>query len=428
MRRLLTVLLSFIAFGATAQTTQLLGGPGIKVLNRGDFQADSILYLPRTLVTSRTPTQAGALRYQASDSALYQWTGTAWRKAGGGDVDTLLLSTRAWRQKGIDSLASVRIGGSGTINRHAKFTASGTIGNGGIADTASAVTMALTATNRVLINTSIDAGYQFDVSGSMRNTTSALLATSSGNVGIGTTSPLYGLDIRKDGVPLAISSTNGNGIQLMFSNASNATPRFYLGSGGANTLQFFNGSAGLIATMNATGLSLNTNQAPTTALDVYGASTIRGTLTNVVSAIGVQTLHNVANTRSDSAGNYARQLYTSGAVNIGAIQAGFRGGTATAQRVMEFYSGGDLNNPAMIMRGDAEILMGYTTDQGAFRLQVNGVAFANDGLRTGAPAGGTAATWKLGTVATVSPTSPNRTIEVDIGGTIYYIHAKTTND
>jgi len=49
-------------------------------------------------------------------------------------------------------------------------------------------------------------------------------------------------------------------------------------------------------------------------------------------------------------------------------------------------------------------------------------------IKTAAPAGGTAAAWKLGTVATVSPTSPNRTIEVDIGGTIYYIHAKTTNN
>jgi hypothetical protein len=49
-------------------------------------------------------------------------------------------------------------------------------------------------------------------------------------------------------------------------------------------------------------------------------------------------------------------------------------------------------------------------------------------IKTAAPSGGTAAAWKLGTVATVSPTSPNRTIEVDIGGTIYYIHAKTTNN
>jgi hypothetical protein len=49
-------------------------------------------------------------------------------------------------------------------------------------------------------------------------------------------------------------------------------------------------------------------------------------------------------------------------------------------------------------------------------------------IKTAAPSGGTAANWKLGTVASVSPTSPNRTIEVDIGGTIYYIHAKTTNN
>lgn len=55
-------------------------------------------------------------------------------------------------------------------------------------------------------------------------------------------------------------------------------------------------------------------------------------------------------------------------------------------------------------------------------------ALESASLKTDAPAGGTAATWKLGTVASVSPTSPNRTIEVDIGGTIYYISAKTTND
>jgi hypothetical protein len=34
----------------------------------------------------------------------------------------------------------------------------------------------------------------------------------------------------------------------------------------------------------------------------------------------------------------------------------------------------------------------------------------------------------LGTVNTVSATSPNRTIQVIINGTTYYIHAKTTND
>jgi hypothetical protein len=55
-------------------------------------------------------------------------------------------------------------------------------------------------------------------------------------------------------------------------------------------------------------------------------------------------------------------------------------------------------------------------------------ALESASLKTDAPTGGTAATWKLGTVASVTPTLQNRTIEVDIGGTIYYISAKTTND
>jgi hypothetical protein len=49
-------------------------------------------------------------------------------------------------------------------------------------------------------------------------------------------------------------------------------------------------------------------------------------------------------------------------------------------------------------------------------------------IQTSAPSGGTSKPWKLGAAATVTPTSPNRTIEVEIDGVIYYIHAKTTND
>jgi len=47
---------------------------------------------------------------------------------------------------------------------------------------------------------------------------------------------------------------------------------------------------------------------------------------------------------------------------------------------------------------------------------------------TAAPTGGSIRRWKLGEAATVSPTSPNRTIRVEIDGTVYYLHAKTTND
>lgn len=66
-------------------------------------------------------------------------------------------------------------------------------------------------------------------------------------------------------------------------------------------------------------------------------------------------------------------------------------------------------------------------------LKNDGVAYHSGALTaasitTAAPTSGTAKPWKLGEVASVSPTSPNRTIRVEIDGTVYFIAAKTTND
>jgi hypothetical protein len=49
-------------------------------------------------------------------------------------------------------------------------------------------------------------------------------------------------------------------------------------------------------------------------------------------------------------------------------------------------------------------------------------------IATAAPAGSTAGLWKLGAANVQTPTSPNRTVTIDIGGTVYYLSAKTTND
>jgi len=75
-----------------------------------------------------------------------------------------------------------------------------------------------------------------------------------------------------------------------------------------------------------------------------------------------------------------------------------------------------------------EILMNTSSDAGAYVLQVAGAIYNTTTLTTGAPTSGTAKPWRLGEAATVSPTSPNRTIRVEIDGTVYYLHAKTTND
>jgi hypothetical protein len=80
------------------------------------------------------------------------------------------------------------------------------------------------------------------------------------------------------------------------------------------------------------------------------------------------------------------------------------------------------------INASGELLIGTTTDAGAYALQVAGAIYNTTTLTTGAPTSGTAKPWRLGEAATVSPTSPNRTIRVEIDGTVYYIHAKTTND
>jgi hypothetical protein len=112
------------------------------------------------------------------------------------------------------------------------------------------------------------------------------------------------------------------------------------------------------------------------------------------------------------------------------------GGSAYALEagsIIRYQSGLDL-----VWSNSTNAHTGITSDVGILRASA-GVLKISDGstgtgalesasLKTDAPTGGTAATWKLGTVASVSPTSPNRTIEVDIGGTIYYLSAKTTND
>jgi hypothetical protein len=61
-------------------------------------------------------------------------------------------------------------------------------------------------------------------------------------------------------------------------------------------------------------------------------------------------------------------------------------------------------------------------------LSVAGNVVTAGTIKTASPSGGTAQPFKIGNVASVTPTSPNRTIEIEINGTTYYLTAKTTND
>lgn len=72
-------------------------------------------------------------------------------------------------------------------------------------------------------------------------------------------------------------------------------------------------------------------------------------------------------------------------------------------------------NVISLQPGSGVVVLGGTTNAG-FKLDVIGTARISGALRIG------------NTVHNVSPTSPDRTIEINVGGTTYYIHAKTTNN
>lgn len=146
----------------------------------------------------------------------------------------------------------------------------------------------------------------------------------------------------------------------------------------------------------------------------------------------------VYNTFTD-ASNYERLSIiatTGSSYTIATEAAGTGSGRSLALNVpagssgLSFQTGGTTRWTVASSAGGGHLLAGAdnTYDIGASGATRPRDLFVAGGLTTGAPAGGTAGKWKLGVAATVSPTSPNRTIEVDIGGTIYYIAAKTTND
>lgn len=102
------------------------------------------------------------------------------------------------------------------------------------------------------------------------------------------------------------------------------------------------------------------------------------------------------------------------------------GGVSTSgSHTLDLQTGGYANVPSLRILGGnpGKVLIGTTSDDGS------GSAFqVNGGITTTAPTGGTVKPWKLGKIASITPTLQNRTLEVEVDGTTYFLTAKTTND
>jgi len=182
-------------------------------------------------------------------------------------VDTLNIATRAWRQKGLDSLAALEVSGSGTTNYVPKFTAASSIGNSQIFDNGTSVgigtaspTVKLDVSQattgsvvrfqgdaallRYLEFKSIDVG-AFTGAAWDRNVNSAsgyhswstagterLRITSGGNVGIGTDSP-------NDRLTIQSGTSVASAITFRANNVT-STSELFLGQAAGNEAYVYN--------------------------------------------------------------------------------------------------------------------------------------------------------------------------------------------
>jgi hypothetical protein len=278
----------------------------------------------------------------------------------------------------------------------------------------------------------------------------------------------------------------------IFNGKQNALTNPVTGTGTTNYLPKFTGSTtignsqifdnttsvGIGTTTNTTGFSrlvLNGGSGSESGIQVnYNASTFGGfALTTLQSAGGGMSVYTyTGNVGSES---YAERIrvFSDGNTFIGSSpsNAGFKldvngtgrfsGATATpitaintGQRevglfrtsldgaFMTFQSSGanargyigngagisSLGETSFGIRSESDLILMSNGNNVRLTIASTGAATFSSTITTAAPSGGTAKPFKIGAAATVSPTSPNRTIEIEIDGTTYYLSAKTTNN
>lgn len=277
------------------------------------------------------------------------------------------------------------------------------------------------------------------VTGTLSATGQTVLASASGNVGVGVTPSAWntGNSIRAiemgGGSLFSYSNSEidliGNAIYDAVDwkyKASNFATR-YVQYGGAHSWHTApSGVAGNSVTWTKR-LELDSS-----GLAVTGALSASAEITST-------TYTRFLATASYTTGNPCIFQSVAGLMNIGAGSAGFAVNntahsanllTLTAAGLMlpataKFYpdGGGD----TYLVESSANVLDMYAGGTKTLSLATTGATITGT-VSTTDPAGGAGPAWKLGVAAAVSPTAPNRTLRVDIAGTSYYLAAKTTND
>jgi hypothetical protein len=228
-------------------------------------------------------------------------------------------------------------------------------------------------------------------------------------------------------------STFPSANSLIRADAGGNTVFQILGSGNTTLAGNLTVSGGTIDTAASTNLTLNGGSSGASLVLGHGTNA-GGTFTNKGTGFFTFNGPNFAN--PDTGGTVLVYSNDSAAIDKGGsilfggsytgttqtVFAGLAGRkeNATAGNYagyLQFYTGTQASALEEVARltSTGNFLVGTTIDGGQ-KLQVNGTAAISGALSIG------------NTVNTVSPTSPNRTVTIVIGGTTYYLAAKTTND
>jgi hypothetical protein len=277
----------------------------------------------------------------------------------------------------------------------------------------------ITAVTRIRINKSTQSnqifgdGNAFNISGSnnlgIRNDSGSIvfasgganvqmLLNTSGNVGIGTTSPNARLHVSGDfrtvltsgvGGDTLIAAINGvsNGYIINVDTSNNITHTWNTGLNVASLRISPSGNVGIANTNPLTKLHI------TQAVD--SAYPTLGTGKGAVFIAGDTNLYGLYVGINTNDGNTYFQA--------------MRNNSATAYNIVMQAAGGN-------------VLIGTTTDNGN-KLRVNGVGFFDQGVRTGQPVGTTTNNWLLGRALASGTSTPDRWIRVQIGLEYYDILA-----